>query len=36
MTYNVLMITNSSVVAPNRLFKQVRTAVFNALKLLDK
>ena len=34
--YKVLMITNPSVVVvPNRLSKQVPTAVLNVLKLLD-
>ena len=33
--YKVLMITNPSVVVPNRLSKQVLTAVLNVLKLLD-
>jgi len=35
MMYKVLMITNPSIVVPNRLFKQVLTAILNALKLLD-
>jgi len=33
--YKVLMITNPSVVVPNRLSKQGLTAVLNVLKLLD-